>query len=299
MNLPLPMPLTRRAFLATSLVAAPVLAIARTPTPWHDDPGQRLARLEERHGGRLGVAVVDTGSGAQLTFRAYDRYALCSTFKWLLAAQVLAAVDAGREQLDRRLHWRTEQLVAWSPVVENADPAAGLTIAQLCAAAVSVSDNTAANLLLAAHGGPAGLTAWLRASGDPTTRLDRDEPSLNEAAIGDPRDTTTPAAMTATLQRVLLGDVLTPTSRAQLTDWMLATSTGDRRLRAGLPGWRIGDKTGTSGGSVSNDVAIAWPPGGGAPLLIAAYYAESTATPAQREAVLAEVGAIAAAWAMA
>jgi len=290
------MAVTRRVFLTTSLAAAPMLAVARA-LPFGDDPGPRLAAIEERHGGRLGVAIVDTGSGERLVFRAHDRFALCSTFKWLLAAQVLAAVDGGRESLERRLHWRADELIGWSPVLADADADAGLTIAELCAAAVTTSDNTAANLLLAAHGGPAALTLWLRGIGDRTTRLDRNEPTLNQVGFGDARDTTTPAAMAETMQKVLLGDVLAPASRERLRQWLVGNTTGDRRLRAGLPGWAVGDKTGTNDTGNVNDIAIAWPPGGGAPVLIAAYYAGSAASDAQREAVLAEVGAIAAAWA--
>ena len=292
------MSLSRRTFLAT-VATAPALAWASPRLPWDDDFAHRVAALEDRHGGRLGVMAVDTGTGDTLAFRAYDRFPMCSTFKALLAAQVLAAVDAGTQSLDARLHWTPADLQSWSPVVEKADAGTGLTIAELCAGAVSHSDNTAANLLLTAHGGPAGLTAWLRTQGDTTTRLDRMEPELNRSEPGDPRDTTTPAAVAATLRTLLLGDALSPASRTRLTDWMLATSTGDARLRAGLPGWRVADKTGTSGTTHSNDIAIAWPPGGGAPVVVAVYFAESSGTPAQRDAVIAEVGRIAAAWATA
>lgn len=292
------MSLSRRTFLAT-VATAPALAWAGPRLPWGEDPAQRIAALEDRHGGRLGVMALDTATGETLAFRAYDRFPMCSTFKALLAAQVLAAVDAGTQTLDRRLHWTKADLQSWSPIVEPADASRGLTLAELCAGAVSQSDNTAANLLLSVHGGPAGLTAWLRGIGDATTRLDRIEPDLNAGAIGDPRDTTTPAAMASTLRTLLLGDVLSPASRTRLTDWMLATTTGGARLRAGLPGWRVADKTGTSGTTHSNDVAVVWPPGGGAPVVLAVYFAESAGTPAQRDEVIAEVGRIAAAWATA
>ena len=292
------MSLTRRTFLAT-VATAPALAWASPRLPWDEDPAQRIAALEDRHGGRLGVMALDTATGETLAFRAYDRFAMCSTFKAVLAGQVLAAVDAGTQSLDRKLTWTADDLQHWSPIVEKGDGATGLSVAELCAGAVSQSDNTAANLLLDAHGGPAGLTAWLRTIGDETTRLDRKEPELNAGTPGDPRDTTTPAAMAATLRTLLLGDALSPTSRARLTDWMLATTTGDARLRAGLSGWRVADKTGTSGTTHSNDIAVAWPPGGGAPVVVVVYFAESSATPAQRDAVIAEVGRIAAAWATA
>lgn len=286
---------TRRDALLAAL-ALPLLPLSPASAAPVAAVPLALAALDARHGGRLGVAFLDSGSGRLLTHRGDERFALCSTFKWLLAAQVLAEVDAGRESPDRRIRYGAEALVPWSPVTEK-HVGHGLTVADLCEATITLSDNAAANLLLAEHGGPAALTAWLRATGDATTRLDRIEPALNEATPGDPRDTTTPGAMAATLRRVLLGDVLSPASRAQLVDWLVGNRTGGARLRAGLPGWRVGDKTGSSGTHVSNDVGIAWPPGGGAPVLVAAYYAESRADAAQRDAVIAEVGRLAAAWA--
>ena len=157
-----------------------------------------------------------------------------------------------------------------------------------------MSDNTAGNLLLESFGGPAALTAFARRLGDGVSRLDRTEVALNEATPGDPRDTTTPAAMLRNMQALLIGDQLSVTGRTRLADWLVASTTGGARIRAGLPaGWRVGDKTGTSATGVTNDIAIAWPPGR-APVLITAYFAESPATQDVRNGVLAEVGRIAA-----
>lgn len=290
---------SRRTLLQTALLTLPLVPFMRAWAAQPDEPAESLRALEARHGGRLGVVALDTGSGRMLANRGGERFAMCSTFKLLLAGQVLAAVDAGRERLDRRLTWTPEEVISWSPVIDKHDGSIGLPVETLCEATMTLSDNTAANLLLAEHGGPHGLTDWLRGLGDAVTRLDRNEPSLNQATPGDPRDTTTPAAMVATMQKLLLGDVLSPASRARLTDWMLANQTGDKRLRAGLPGWKVGDKTGTNNTGNSNDVGILWPPGGHAPILVAAYYAEATATPAERDAVLADVGRMAGAWALA
>jgi beta-lactamase class A len=169
-----------------------------------------------------------------------------------------------------------------------------MTLAEICEAAITLSDNTAGNLLLDRLGGPAGWTAFARSLGDDTSRLDRRETILNEAVPGDPRDTTTPAAMLRDLQAVLLGDVLSAASRARLIAWLEATRTGDKRLRAGFPqGWRVGDKTGTSDNAVFNDIAIAWPPGR-PPVLVTAYYAETSADGDAASAVIAEVARIAA-----
>jgi beta-lactamase class A len=287
---------TRRSLLVASLCVAslgPVgraLAAGNRPSEWQG----KLAALERRHGGRLGVSVLDMESGRRIGHRADERFPMCSTFKFLAAAQVLARVDRGEEQLDRRMVYAEEDLVAYSPVTERYAGPKGMTMAELCHAAVTVSDNTAGNLLLASFGGPAGLTAFARSLGDEVTRLDRIETELNEAIPGDPRDTTTPAAMLDDMRALLLGDVLTPVSREQLADWLMAATTGAQRIRAGLPvGWRVGDKTGTSNNGVTNDIAIAWPPGR-APLLITAYFAESSVPQDQRNAVVAEVGRIAA-----
>jgi beta-lactamase class A len=182
-------------------------------------------------------------------------------------------------------------VLAYSPVSgPRAGDGGGLTVGELCAATVSLSDNTAANVLLARHGGPAGFTAFVRSLGDGATRLDRTEPTLNEAAGGDPRDTTTPLAMLQTMRKLVLGGALTPASRAWLQRWLVETSTGDKRLRAGVPGWKVGDKTGTASDSgTANDVAVLWPPASGAPVLVTCYLTRSTAQPEQRDAAIAQV----------
>ena len=266
-------------------------AFAKT-APATGDMHERLQALEQRHGGRLGVSILDSASGKRTGHRADERFPMCSTFKFLAAAQVLARVDQGEEQLSRRIVFAEKDLVTYSPMTEKHVDAPGMTLAELCHAAITLSDNTAGNLLLDSFGGPAGLTAFARTLGDPVTRLDRRETELNEAVPGDPRDTTTPAAMLDDMRHLLLGDVLSPASRQQLIDWLLANTTGGSRLRAGLPSdWRIGDKTGTSDNGVTNDIAIAWLPGR-APLLVAAYYAESTVPQETRNEVLAQVGKI-------
>jgi beta-lactamase class A len=142
-------------------------------------------------------------------------------------------------------------------------------------------------LLLETLGGPSGLTAFFRKIGDSTSRLDRNEPLLNTANPGDERDTTTPRAMLGVMQELLVGDVLSATSKERLLGWLVATKTGLERLRAGLPAeYRAGDKTGTGNNGATNDLAIAWPPSN-RPILIAAYTCGSTASTEQLSAVLA------------
>ena len=256
---------------------------------------ERFAALEKRHGGRLGVAVLDTASQRVIARRGGERFAMCSTHKLLSAAFALWRVDHGQESLSRRIAYSGSDLVTYSPVTEKY-AGKGMSVAQICEAAITLSDNTAANLLFASFGGPAGLTSFVRALGDDVTRSDRIETELNEAAPGDPRDTTTPLAMAATMLKLLVGEALSQTSRAQLTQWLIDNRTGDERLRAGLPkDWRIGDKTGTGERNTTNDVAIVWPPNR-APLIVTVFYGEADADLAQRNAVIADAArAIAAA----
>lgn len=252
-----------------------------------------FAPLEARlKGGRLGVYAVDTATGRTLTHRAAKRFPMASSFKGLLAGAVLARVDAGRERLERRIAYSRADLLSHAPVAEAHVAEGALTVETLCQAAVEESDNTAANLLLRSLGGPAGLTAWLRAIGDPVTRLDRYELALNSALPGDPRDTTTPAAMAATYGRLLLGSTLKPASRQRLAAWMVEAKTGLNRLRKDLPaGWRAGDKTGTGRNGAIGDVAVLWPPKGG-PILVACYTHMGAAPLPVCEAVMAAVGRI-------
>jgi beta-lactamase class A len=288
--------IARRAALAISALAMPLLASGRGWAVEVADPAARLADLEVRSGGRLGVAVLDTATGRRLGHRADERFALCSTFKALAVAFVLARVDRGDERLDRRVNFTERDLVAPFKATKPHVGPEGMTIAQLCEAAVTVSDSTAANLLLASFGGPAALTAYLRSLGDPVTRLDRRELDLNIVPPGDARDTTSPAAMAETMRRLVLGDALSEVSRARLAGWLVAASdAAEHRLRDGFPrGWRVGNKPGTWIPGATNDVAVVWPPDR-SPIVVSAFLAGAPTPVPKQEAVLAEVGRIVAA----
>jgi beta-lactamase class A len=291
--------LSRREAVAASLLAGTALATtaapasAQTVTPSPLDA--QLAELEGRYGGRLGASIVDLATGQQSGHRADERFLLMSTFKALAAGFVLARVDNEEEQLDRRIAFEAGSILPWSPVTKHHTGGAGMTVADLCAAIVTWSDNTAGNLILDSFGGPQALTGFLRRLGDEVTRLDRIELGLNtHEHDGDERDTTSPAAMAATLRTLLFGNVLSGASRNQLTAWLITSKTGGSRLRAGLPSrWLVGNKTGTNTAGVAADVGVAWPIGGG-PLIITAYCDMPERTGNEREAVIAEVSRIAA-----
>ena len=268
---------------------------------------EALAALETSTGGKFGAAVLDGKDGALVGHRLDERFTMCSTFKLSLAAAVLARIDAGTIARDLRLPIGKADPVGHSPVVRAQLDAgeSSMAILALCEAAQTQSDNGAANILLRRIGGPAALTAFWRSLGDETSRLDRYEPELNTSHDGDPRDSTTAAAMAKSLRAMLTGKTLSPTSRDMLVGWMVATQTGLKRIRGGLPAdWRAGDKTGTMNGAAyankTNDIAIIWRPGRAEPFFVTTFL-ESDAkgaegTRPEDETQIAEVGRIVARW---
>ncbi len=291
----MPSLITRRFVLSSALAIAALRVTEAGAGPSRAELYARLAEIEAAAQGRLGVAILDTKTGDMFGRRELERFPLCSTFKVLAAALVLQRVDVGAEQLDRRVVFTAADVVEHSPVTQGRAGPEGMTLGEICAAAITVSDNTAGNLMLASFGGPKRLTDFLRTLGDKATRLDRREPELNEVPPDDPRDGTTPRAMAYTLQRILLGNVLSKSSESLLIGWLTSSTTGDSRLRAGMPaGWRVGDKTGTGARGATNDVAIVWPPDH-PPIVIAVYLADTTLPLDVRNAAIADVGRAAAA----
>jgi beta-lactamase class A len=235
---------------------------------------------------------LDIGSGKRVDYHAEERFPMCSTFKFLAAAAVLKRVDEKQEKLDRFVPYGAAAILEYAPVTKAHLKDGGMTLGALCAAAIEQSDNTAANLLLDAIGGPGGATNFARTLGDNMTRLDRKEPELNSAILGDERDTTTPASMLADIRQLLVGNTLSASSREQLEAWLQANETGAAMIRAGVPkNWIIGDKTGRGANGATNDIAIMHPPNR-APILLTIYSVGSKATATDRAAAIAEVAKV-------
>ncbi len=279
--------------LGRRAVAASLMGLAASPafaqSGSDDTVTKAILDVEQRLNARLGVVLHDLASGRIWAHKADQRFPMCSTFKALAAAAVLARVDRGDETLARRVVIQPSDLVTYSPVTKEHVGGDGMPIGEICAAAIATSDNTAGNLMLKAIGGPQGLTAFLRSIGDTTSRLDRWETELNEAKPGDPRDTTTPAALTATMQALALGTVLTAKSRDILVGWLLGNKVGDTKVRAGVPkDWRVGDKTGAGEFGTNNDTGIIWPPNR-KPVLFTFLMTETAAPVADKNAGMAEM----------
>jgi len=271
-------------------VLCSTLALLASPSLAQRAPITALTDYERDTGGRIGLWAENLRTGAQTVWRAHERFVMCSTFKASLAACVLASVDRGQVRLDELIAYGPDDLLEYAPVAKQNLEKGAMSVADMCEAAVELSDNTCANALLARVGGPSALTAFWRSIGDAVSRLDHNEPELNRSPPGDPHDTTTPAAMAGNLRSLILGKVLSSNSRERLTGWMLGCKTGDNRLRAGLPkGWRVGDKTGNNGKDASGDIAVTWSTRG-EPVLICAYTQGGAPTPRQVEAVFAGIG---------
>jgi beta-lactamase class A len=273
----------QRRSLILAAMSAP-LAGYTLASPRDDGFAAAMGKIENAAAGRLGVAAFDLNRQIQLSYRGNERFPMCSTFKVLASSSILAREPG---LLGKRIRYKKKELMPHSPVTEK-HVADGMTNAELCAATIQYSDNTAANLLLKQVGGPAGLTKYMRSLGDEVFRLDRWELELNTAIPGDPRDTTSPVAMMRSLQKLTLGDGLQAAQRKLLVDWMLGNTTGDTRIRAGVPaGWKVADKTGTGAYGTTNTIGVVWTPEG-APIVIAVYFTQPARYAETRNDVVAD-----------
>ncbi|HCT5821288.1 TPA: SED family class A beta-lactamase [Citrobacter sedlakii] len=288
----------KERFRQTVFIAAAVMPFIFSSTSLHaqatsdvQQVQKKLAVLEKQSGGRLGVALINTADNSQVLYRADERFAMCSTSKVMTAAAVLKQSETHDGILQQKMTIKKADLTNWNPVTEKY-VGNTMTLAELSAATLQYSDNTAMNKLLAHLGGPGNVTAFARSIGDTTFRLDRKEPELNTAIPGDERDTTSPLAMAKSLRKLTLGDALAGPQRAQLVDWLKGNTTGGQSIRAGLPAhWVVGDKTGAGDYGTTNDIAVIWPEDR-APLVLVTYFTQPRQDAKWRKDVLAAAAKI-------
>ena len=284
-----------RLFLGLLLCFSLSLACTRpaSASPPYDSFPRKLAELEARHGGRLGVALLRTRDNTWYTHRGDERFPMCSVFKVMAVANLLQRSEREPALLQTRLTVEAKAILPYSFAIRKYLNS-GISLREAGEVCLSVSDNTAAHLLLGALGGPEMVTAFARSIGDADYRLDRAELSINDAVPGDLRDTTTPVAMARSLYQILLGNVLAPPQRAQMSKWMRNCLTGDRRFLAGTPkSWTVAHKTGTGDYGATNHVGVFWPPSGPPLVLVAFYTREDDQEAEASSALLAEVARLA------
>ncbi|MBO3674468.1 class A beta-lactamase [Streptomyces sp. NEAU-YJ-81] len=254
---------SRRALLSFGAGTALAVLLPAHASAREGIPG-RMRELEREYDARLGVFALDTATGRTVLHRADELFPICSVSKTLAVGAVLRDLDWNGEYLARRIRYTEDDVKTAGHIPITGTPeniANGLTVEELCAAAISYSDNGAMNLLLRELGGPTAVTRFCRSMGDGVTRLDRWEPDLNSAEPGRVTDTTSPRAIGQTYAQLAVGRALDPGDRERLSGWLVANTTGDARIRAGVPAdWTVGDKTGTGRYGTTNDVGIAWPP---------------------------------------
>jgi beta-lactamase class A len=247
---------------------------------------RKLAALEASMDGRIGVFAINTANNQQIQYRAMERFPIQSTFKVMAVSAILKQSMIDKHLLQQKITYKKRDLVFWSPITEKY-LAGGMTILDLFSAAMMYSDNTATNLIVKKLGGPEAVTAFARSIRDNTFRVDSWEPELNSDP-SDLRDTSTPTAMEKSLQKLTLGNVLASPQRKQLVTWMKGNTTGDTRIRAGVPkGWIVADKTGAGDDyGISNDIGIIWPPSC-APIVIAIYSVHNNKNTTRRDDIIA------------
>ncbi|PNL51297.1 class A beta-lactamase [Proteus mirabilis] len=284
----------KTTFRQTAAIAVSLISLLASPMLWADNNNtieEQLNTLEKYSQGRLGVALINTKDNSQITYRGEERFAMASTSKVMAVAAVLKASEKQAGLLDKNITIKKSDLVAYSPITEK-HLTTGMTLAELSAATLQYSDNTAMNKILDYLGGPAKVTQFARSINDVTYRLDRKEPELNTAIHGDPRDTTSPIAMAKSLQALTLGDALGQSQRQQLVTWLKGNTTGDNSIKAGLPKhWVVGDKTGSGDYGTTNDIAVIWPENH-APLILVVYFTQQEQDAKYRKDIIAKAAEI-------
>ncbi|HEJ9626829.1 class A beta-lactamase [Proteus terrae] len=284
----------KTTFRQTAAIAVSLISLLASPMLWADNNNtieEQLNTLEKYSQGRLGVALINTEDNSQITYRGEERFAMASTSKVMAVAAVLKASEKQAGLLDKNITIKKSDLVAYSPITEK-HLTTGMTLAELSAATLQYSDNTAMNKILDYLGGPAKVTQFARSINDVTYRLDRKEPELNTAIHGDPRDTTSPIAMAKSLQALTLGDALGQSQRQQLVTWLKGNTTGDNSIKAGLPKhWVVGDKTGSGDYGTTNDIAVIWPENH-APLILVVYFTQQEQDAKYRKDIIAKAAEI-------
>ncbi|MBJ2107830.1 class A beta-lactamase [Proteus terrae] len=284
----------KTTFRQIAAIAVSLISLLASPMLWADNNNtveEQLNTLEKYSQGRLGVALINTEDNSQIIYRGEERFAMASTSKVMAVAAVLKASEKQAGLLDKNITIKKSDLVAYSPITGK-HLTTGMTLAELSAATLQYSDNTAMNKILDYLGGPAKVTQFARSINDVTYRLDRKEPELNTAIHGDPRDTTSPIAMAKSLQALTLGDALGQSQRQQLVTWLKGNTTGDHSIKAGLPKhWVVGDKTGSGDYGTTNDIAVIWPENH-APLILVVYFTQQEQDAKYRKDIIAKAAEI-------
>lgn len=254
-----------------------------------------IKKIESDFNGRVGVYALNTETGKVFEYRGKERFPLCSSFKSFLAAAVLHQDQKKPGFLQEMVKYNDRKMEPHSPIT-GAHQKSGMTVYDMAKATLQYSDNGAANMLMDRYiNGPEGMTKFMKGLGDDKFRLDRWELDLNSAIPGDPRDTSTPKAVTNSLNMLISGDIFDAEHQKTFEEWMIGNTTGNARIRSSVPeGWVVGDKTGTCGNyGTANDHAIIWPKDSSSPMIVSIYTTRNEKDAQHSDAVIAQLADIA------
>jgi beta-lactamase class A len=248
----------------------------------------KLEKIESHYHGRLGISAINTKTGETINYRGNERFPMCSTWKLIVVSAVLHKSMSKPNYLEKIIHYKNSDIVSgYSPYTKK-NLKTGMTIIELCKAAI-FSDNTAANLLAKEIGGVQGLNRFSRSIDDKKFRLSRLEPYLNTAYPHDSRDTTTPKAMSKSIVELIFGNTLGKIQKKLLTTWLKDNPTGSHRISSGIPSnWVSGDKTGTCSYGTTNDIGIIYP-SGSKPIILSVYFTQKNKNDTPKDSIIKKV----------
>jgi beta-lactamase class A len=274
----------------------------------------------------MGVAAIHIESGRRIAVKASERFPMASTYKLPIAIHLLSLVDEGKVQLEHIIKIEPKDIrpggVPLSDKFNFGNSA--VSVRDLLEMMLTVSDNTASDLILRLAGGPQAVTARMRSLGIEDMSIDRPTiehvfdmfglplPPESEWGPGryvnvltsvaadkqraaaehyarDLRDTSTPDAMASLLVHFYRNNLLKPETTKLLLGMMRRCQTGDARLKGLLPaGTDVAHKTGTAMGII-NDVGVITLPNGAGHIAIVVFIKGSKSSGAECGRSIAEV----------
>ncbi|MBK9314964.1 MAG: class A beta-lactamase [Acidobacteria bacterium] len=312
----------RSAVFFIALIAGCLTATAQTPDPVLQRLEREIARLGQTSGGVTGASIIHLESGRRVSLNGNQRFPMASSYKVPIAVQLLSLVDQGKIRLDQMVEIKAGDLHPGSGTLTNLfkQPGLALSVRNLMELMLLISDNSATDVCLRLAGGADAVTGRMNQLGisgitvsRPTIGMISDWLGVTEsdwsaaefkymrsldvegrksAALkfeSDSRDTSTPDAMAALLEKIFRKSLLKPESAELLYDIMRRCQTGDGRLKGILPaGTEVAHKTGTIGGT-TNDVGIIKLPDNAGHVAIAVFIKSSSKEVPQRERTIAEI----------
>lgn len=273
--------------LITVIFSVSVSVFANTQSIKSSEAQEQLKKLENSFDGKIGIYAINTNNNQIIAYRADERFPVQSTMKLIGVATLLKQSQTDKDLLQKKINYSENDLISWHPITGKYVKT-GMTLEALAEAAMSYSDNSAINFIMRTLGGPKVVTDFAHSIGNKSFNVACYDGDLNSNPKSI-KDTATPKDMAISVQKLTLGNVLTPSQRTILLTWMRNNTTGYKRIRAGVPiGWTVAEKTGGGLGSygIANDIGILWSPLC-KPIILAIYTVQNKKSAKSRDDIVA------------